>query len=427
MSPGRAAALDTLERTARGMRLDMALDRALRGVEARERAFAHDLSFGTVRLQRRLDTLLAPHVHRGMESLHPSLLPVLRMGLYQILHMGVPDYAAVSQAVEQARSVGQGRAAGMVNAVLRAAAGAGEDLSVFPDPAEDPAGYLAAWESHPRWMVERWLERWPLEEVKRLLELNNTIPAHHLVPVDGDLEGAARALREAGAETGILPAPGVVRFQGVSPLQALEAVPGFIQDPAAALVCRYAAPPPHAVIADLCAAPGGKALSLARGARYLLAADPSAARLRLLGENVRRLELPVGVVQARAEAPPLRRADLILLDVPCTGTGTLRRHPDARWRLKPEAPAELAAVQARILRGAAGVVPPGGLLVYSTCTLEPEENMGVVEAFLRERREFTWAPPEDGELDMDGSGALVVLPQRTGWDGAFAARLRRTG
>ena len=340
--------------------------------------------------------------------------------------MDVPDYAAVSQAVEQARDAGLGRASGLVNAVLRSASRSGDDPTLFPDPEADPAGHLAAWGSHPRWLVERWLARWSFDDVKRLLEVANTRPPLHVVPLDGRLEHAARRLEAAGADVRILDVPGSVEVSGLSPERCLQEVDGFVQDPAASLVCRYAAPGLGARVADLCAAPGGKALYLARRAGYLLAMDASWARLRVLRENVARTGLPVGVVQGRAEAPPVAGADLVLLDVPCTGTGTLRRHPDARWRLTPEAPRQLARVQGRILRGAAVVVPPGGILVYGTCTLEPEENGAVVEALLREHPEFEMAPPDDERLETEGNGWLQVLPQATGWDGAFAARLRRT-
>ncbi len=434
VSPGRAAALEALRLSGRGMRLDLAMNRTGAGLESRERGFAQELAYGAIRLQGRLDHLLAEHVRSGLEGLHHRVLHVLRLGLYQLLYLDVPDYAAVSQAVEQVRHVGQGRAAGLVNAVLRAAARGGDGPERFPDPTVDPAGYLTTWGSHPRWLVDRWLGRWPFDEVRQLVELDNRIPRLHLVPVDpgGLVEAAHRLRREPGVEVEVLAVPGVLRVSGIDPRRLLETVPGFVQDPAAALVCRYAAVPPDTLVADLCAAPGGKALSLSRRARYVLAADPSVSRLRLLRENVDRLGLPVGVVRARAEDPPLRGTGptaprLTLLDVPCSGTGTLGRHPDARWRLSPTAPGEMARVQARILRKAAGVVPPGGMLVYSTCTLEPEENLGVVEVFLGDHPDFRWSPPEDPELDMNDDGWMEVLPQRTGFDGAFAARLVRTG
>jgi 16S rRNA (cytosine967-C5)-methyltransferase len=200
----------------------------------------------------------------------------------------------------------------------------------------------------------------------------------------------------------------------------------MIQDPGAALVGRYAAPGPGGIVADLCAAPGGKALYLARRAAYLVASDPSSARLGLLRENVQRSGARVGVVRARAEAPPLRNVDLVLVDAPCTGTGTLARHPDARWRLRPGDPVRMAALQLRLLTGAADAVAAGGLLVYSTCTLEAEENDGVVEAFLAHRADFRLESPALPELeDVGDDGTLRVLPWITGFDGVFAARLRR--
>jgi 16S rRNA (cytosine967-C5)-methyltransferase len=428
LSPGRRAAADALAAVGRGRRLDLALDAAARGLAERERRFAHEAAYGTMRMRGRLDHLLSLRLERDLAVLDPPVLDALRLGAYQLLFMdGVPAYAAVSQAVLQARASGSGRAAGLVNAVLRALAAAGDDPSSYPPFDSDPAGFLSTWGSHPRWLVERWLERWPAAEVRALVEADNARPPLALVPLDGDLDSAAARLEAAGARVGRAGrgAPALL-VEGLAPWRALEAVPGIVQDPAAALVGRYAAVAPGQLVADLCAAPGGKALYLARTAVYVVAVDASAARVRVLRDNVVRAGLPVGVVRARAESPPLVRADLVLVDVPCTGTGTLRRHPDARWRLRPGDPARLAVAQARLVAAAAGLVPSGGVLVYSTCTLEPEEDEGVVRDFLDAHPDFRPAPPEDAELeDVDDEGRLVVLPQRSGFDGAFAARLRR--
>lgn len=354
---------------------------------------------------------------------------VLRLGAYQLLYMGsVPPYAAVSQAVDAVRRVGAKRAAGLVNAVLRRVAEAGDDPSLFPDPARDPAGFLSTWGSHPRWLVERWLARWPFAAVRRLVEADNAVPPLTVVPLDEDLHGAVAAFEAAGAGARIAgPGSGALEVTGLDPLEAFAVVPCFVQDPGAAWVGAFAAVAPGARVADLCAAPGGKALYLARRAGLVVAADPSAARCRLLRDNRSRTGLPLHVVRARAEAPPVTAMDLVLVDAPCTGTGTLRRHPDARWRLTPDEPARLAAVQARLLHGAAAAVAPGGVLVYSTCTLEPEENDGVVQAFVRDHPDFTPEPPPRDRFDgpLEAGGTLRVLPQETGTDGAFAVRLRR--
>jgi 16S rRNA (cytosine967-C5)-methyltransferase len=431
LSAGRRAAAETLTAVDRGRRLDLAFSQAAGRLPERDRRFAHELSYGVVRLRGRLDHLLSRCLHRELDALDAPVLDALRAGAYQLLYMaGVPAYAAVSQAVDQVRGAGVGSAAGLVNAVLRALGRAGDDEALFPPFETDPAGFLSSWGSHPRWLVERWLARWPAHEVRALIEADNRVPPLTFVPREAGARGldeAAAAVEAAGGRAQpVGRGAGVLEVQGLDPSTLLERVAGFVQDPGAALVCRYAAAPPGGVVADLCAAPGGKSLYLARTATYVVAVDPSAARLGLLRDNVVRTGLRVGVVRGRAEAAPVGRADLVLVDAPCSGTGTLRRHPDARWRLEPDAPAGLARVQARLLEGAARVVPSGGLLVYSTCTLEPEENDGVVDAFLADQQDFEAAPPDDPGLeDVDARGRLSVLPQRTGFDGAFAARLRR--
>lgn len=420
--------------TRRGRRLDLALGAALNGIEDRDRRQVQELVTGTIRFRGRLDHLLALRLHRGLESLQPDVLDVLRLGAYQLLRMdGVPAYAAVSQAVDQARQVGGEGAARLANAVLRRVAEAGEDPRLFPSLEDDPAGHLSTWGSHPRWLVERWLERWSPEEVAALVEENNRRPAVFLHPWGVDPEEALLRLDGAGIGAVMVEGcPGALRLaEGSDPGAALAAVPALVQDPAAALVARYAAPREGDRVVDLCAAPGGKALALLPAAGYVLAADPSLPRLRMVGENARRLGVPpgrLGLVVARAQDPPVSSADLVLLDVPCSGTGTLRRHPDARWRLVPADVTTLARLQEELLEGAAPRVAVGGVLVYSTCTLEPEENEVQVRRFLARHPEFRMEADEGAVPPgcLDGEGLLRVLPQRHGFDGAFAARMVRT-
>jgi 16S rRNA (cytosine967-C5)-methyltransferase len=339
--------------------------------------------------------------------------------------MAVPDYAAVAETVEQARWVAGKAMAGLVNGVLRSVVRAGEDPSTFPDRTSDPAAFLAAWHAHPRWLVERWLEAETEQRVEALLESNNRVPSVYLRPLGSS---AASAARELGVEEGPAGPEGLcVRIPSdVTTEDALARIRGIVQDPAAAVVTRYADVPDGALVADLCAAPGGKAFAMAEEAGYVVALDRSRDRLARLVETRERLQSAVAVVTARAEAPPLKNADLVLVDVPCSGTGTLRRHPDLKWRLQPESITSLVRLQRTILDGAARVVSAGGVLVYATCTLEREENEGQVEAFLKRHKDFEVESTSVVSAVLeDESGHLKIDPRDHDCDGAFAARMRR--
>ena len=425
----RRVAFEVLRACTRGQRLDRALDTRAGSLGPRDRHWVHALVYGVARLRGRLDHLIARHARGGIERLDPAVLDLLRMGACQLHCMeGVPSYAAVSSTVDLARATGAGRAAGLINAVLRASARAGAPADAFPTREADLEGHLTHWHSHPRWLVRRWLARWGASDTEALLRRDNRVPGLFLRPVGVEVDHALARLRAAGiTATGAGFGSGGLRLaDGTDPARAVAAVPGVIQDPGASLVARYAAPAPGALVADLCAAPGGKALALSERAGYVVAADLSLPRLRLVTESAARIQARVGAVVADAGAAPLRRADLVLVDAPCSGTGTLARRPDARWRLAETDPAALAVVQSRLLSHASGVVSPGGLLVYSTCTLEPEENDEVVDGFLSQHPEFRLEAP--GDMDphvLDARGLLRVLPHRTGFDGAFAARLRK--
>lgn len=431
VTPTRVAALEILRRVRGGDLADRALERLAGGLLPRDHAWTQELVYGTFRLRGRIDFLLDSLVRGGAASLEPDVLDVLRLGAYQLLEMGsVPPYAAVSQSVELARSAGAGRASGLVNGVLQSLRRRGAEVR-FPDPSSDPAGYLSTWGSHPRWLVDRWIAQWGAEDAAALVEADNRRPELYLRPLFHGAAEAVALLAEAGiaAETVDFSPDSVRILPPAGVRECLAAVPAVVQDPAAALVPRFAALPEGATVLDLCAAPGGKALDLAAGSRFVVAADLAFSRLRRLRENVARAELErrVAPVVADARRPPFRPADAVLLDAPCTGTGTLRRHPDGRWRLSPDQIGELVALQAEILAAAAPLVRPGGILVYSTCSLEPEENEGQVESFLARNPGFRREPPA-GAVDpslLTAEGSLAVLPQRRGVDGSFAARLRR--
>ena len=418
-----------------GRRLDVAWEASGASGSA-DRAWLRRLIYGTVRLQGRLDHILSRYLSRPPPELDPVVRIALRLGVYQILEMdGVPAYAAVSESVALVKGTSNRAASGLVNAVLRRIDSERPSESSFPDPAADLEGYLTAWCSHPRWLVRRWIGYFGPQSAQALVAANNLEPEICLRPVGVAVQEAEAALGRAGlcdVEGQRMGAPGRERRswirlrRGTDPGAALALVPGVVQDPAASLVVDYSSVPPGALVADLCAAPGGKALALSAGAGGVLAADLSPRRLGRVAEGARRLGAPVWPVATDARFPPLECADLVLVDVPCSGTGTIRRHPDGRWRLKEGDIAGLADVQRSILEGAASAVPRGGLLVYATCTLEPEENQSQVQRFLARHPDFRIEPAVETGAFLDGKGCLVVLPQESGFDGAFAARMRRT-
>jgi 16S rRNA (cytosine967-C5)-methyltransferase len=429
ITEGRRAVAAVLRAVSRGRRLDRALDEAAASLPPRERRWAQEAAFGAVRFRGRLDHLLNLHLRKGLSSLSPRLLDLLRQGAYELLYMGgVPDYATLSQTVSQVREAAGEGAARMANGVLRSLQREGGDVSRFPGFSRDPLAHLVTWGSHPEWLVLRWLARWEPQDVLRLVEWNNTPPPLYVRPLRGSLAEARATLEEGGwTSQGVGPGiPCLLLEDGTNPALVLETVPGIVQDPGAALVTEYADVPYGAAVADLCAAPGGKALALASRGSYVLAGDASLARLRILKGNLARVGGRMDLVAALAQAPPFREVPFVLLDVPCSGTGTFRRHPDARWRLTRETLMRLVELQREILDAGARLVPPGGHLLYSTCTLEPEENELQVREFLRRNQGF--AVEETGAVAREfvaPDGCLGVLPQASGFDGAFGARMVR--
>jgi 16S rRNA (cytosine967-C5)-methyltransferase len=430
VAAARSAALEVLRAVRRGVLADRAFEGGAGSLSEADRRLAQELAYGVLRLRGRLDYMLAPLVRGGFGRLERDVVDVLRLGAYQLLELDrVPAYAAVSDAVEQAKACAGRGAGSLTNAVLRRVSREYADSCRFPDRGTDPVGYLATWGSHPRWLLERWLARAPLEEVERLVAYNNARPAVHLSLIDPP-DQALQRLRSAGIRADpVALAPASLRIDSSELLRALGLVRAIVQDPGAAVVLEYMALDPESRVVDLCAAPGGKAALLAARGHDVLALDVVRSRLARVLETRSRLELTrLNVALADSTRPPLSGAEVILLDAPCTGTGTLARHPDGRWRLGPGDLEALSGLQRRLLDGAAQALAPGGLLVYATCSLEPEENEEQVEAFLRRHVDFGLEAPGEGCLPsqfIGADGELRVLPQRHGMDGAYAARLRR--
>ncbi len=432
VTDARIAAAEVLADLRAGSLLDASFERRSGGLDARDRRWTQELVYGMLRCRSSLDSLIGDRVRGGLVRLDPDLIDLLRLGAYQLFHMGsVPPYAAIAQTVELAKQRHGIGASKLANAVLRRLDRERDDLQ--PEAPADPIAALALKFSHPRWLVARWVARWGAEETAALLGANNVQAPLVIRPYGVVREQLEAMLEASGVDVGdamlvrdsLMIGGGV----GLRDLGAFQQGLFFVQDPAATLVTQYAAIPPNARVADLCAAPGGKAVELSRTAEFVIAGDASPARLARLRETIARLEIKnIHPLAADARAAAIAPLDAVLVDAPCTGTGTFRRHPDARWRLTPNDVAVLAAAQRSILHAAASIVAPGGLLVYSTCSLETEENDSQVETFLAGHPEFTLEPPPEGTVPAAvlDAGRLRVLPQRHGADGAFAARLRRS-
>ena len=431
VTAARAVAAEVCVDLRRGEFLDQSFERRIVPLDARDRRWTRELVYGMLRNRAAIDAVLAERVRGGLVRLDPDVIDLLRLGVYQLLYMGsVPAYAAIAQTVELAKRRHGIGASKLVNAVLRRTDREREHLTTAtPTDAIDALGQKY---SHPRWLISRWIDRFGEQDTGRLLALNNADAPVVIRPYGIVREQLEAMMEAAGVHVAEAPyARDSIAISGGTTFTELGAFKKglfFIQDPAATLVTEYAAIATGMTVADLCAAPGGKALELTRTAGTVVASDKSFTRLQRLLANQSRLEsVNIFPFVGDARHPAIAPVDAVLIDVPCTGTGTFRRHPDARWRIKISDLAVMAALQKTILTAAAQVVKPGGLLIYSTCSLEPEENDAQVDWFLSENLGWILEPPPEGTVapELIDNGRLRVLPQRHGTDGAFAARLRR--
>lgn len=438
VAPARDTALDVLlaveERDAYA---NLALDGALTRypLNARDAAFATELTYGTLRAQATLDWVIGQYSSRQLEELSPVVRNALRLAAHQLLYLNVPDHAAVHEAVNQVRTRLHEGAAAYTNAVLRALAEGKEGIS-WPSRDEDLVCYLSLTLWHPRWLVMKWLEELGPEQTEALCRADNQSPEVTLrvnttkISRDGVLDRLRG--RDLDAHPGTLMAESV----GVRRAGALADLPEhaeglvYAQDEASMAVAHILDPQPGELVVDLCAAPGGKATHLAelmqdRG--RIVAVDVNERRLGLVTEASRRLghDIVETFVADATDWRPRVPADRVLLDAPCSGLGVLARRAEARWRKKPEDIKELARLQARLLDGAAQITRPGGVLVYSTCTISRQENQEQIETFLDRRGEFSPVEidPQCWGNATSGPGWVQFLPHMQGTDGIFVAKL----
>jgi len=397
----------------------------------------HELVKGTLRWRGRIDHMLDRLVHIGLSQVQPWVKNILRMGAYQILFLDrVPPHAAVDESVKLAHKYGHPGTAGLVNSVLRRLV---EQKDTLLPPEGDDLESLAAWGSHPRWIVERWLARFGIEATRALMLANNRSVRVGLRV--NPLRGTRDQLIEKLAAEGVEAAPASLSpdlvwletHHAPGALAAFKQGLCTVQDESEALVSRLVDPKPHERLLDLCAAPGGKCTHLAElmgDEGEVWAMERSESRTTSLQTTVDRLGAhAVHVVQGdgRSYTFPMP-FDRVLVDAPCSGLGVLARRADARWRKGPEMLREMQPIQLELLAAGGRRLRPGGVLVYSVCSFEPEETTEVVERFLHENPAFVLEAPHAllPEPVVNDQGFMLVLPHVHGCDGAFAARFRRT-
>jgi 16S rRNA (cytosine967-C5)-methyltransferase len=459
--PVRRLAHEILIAVQQGQPLDSSLNQGLDGIsDIRDRSFLAELVRGTLQWQGRYDHLIARFARRKPPT-DPPTLSLLRMSLHQMVGQdSIPAYAAIHQAGELCRHKPGVRKLPFVNGMLqtirREVLGDGDAIGVdpvereirlrsfFEMPDGDRAAGLAAWQSHPLWLVKKWIATYGWNKTEAICAWNNQpVPLVFHVLKPAAPEKAARLLEEAGCPVTAGPwKRSLVAAQRMGRARLDEILARFswliVQDPTVQAATAWLAgdtsekPSGHlgAVgkpVLDMCAAPGGKTAFLASwwaGKGRIVAMDRHPDRIRLLSSTMKRIETDrVDVLLADGNQAPFapRCFSAVLLDGPCSGTGVLRHHPEGRWKLKNVVPARKSAALSLLADQAADLIMPGGLLMYATCSIEPEENETVVDRLLAGRADLEPAPAGDG------SWRRLWLPGEDSGDGFFAARMRKKG
>ena len=444
-TPAREIALKALHRAEDRDNLPRdALDELFRRYALcdRDRAFATELVYGAIRWRRRLDWMLGQLLRGKPDSLTPWIRLILHMGLYQLMMMDrVPDAAATHTSVQLAKRYGHRGTVRLTNAVLRTAIRK-RDLLSGPARGGDPVTDLSDTHSYPLWLAKRWIERYGAESAAALMEAGNRPPP--LTVRVNTSRSTPRDLSDSLARQGIQVKPGrwLADFLSIRHAGDLRALPAHeaglfqVQDESAGLAVRLLGPEAGETVIDLCCAPGGKTTYIAQivgAGGQVIACDSSPHRLRRVEEHRRRMglgQVRLAVMDGRSPGMDFK-ADRVLVDAPCSGLGVIARRPDLRWRRKAEDIDRLRREQLALLESGAALVKPGGVLVYSTCTIEPEENEEVVAAFRDRYPGFRQDDPGDWPAELagvlDGAGRIATLPPVHGVDGSFAARFRRAG
>jgi len=438
VSPARLAAFEILRRVEAGAYASVLLAARAAELTPLDRALSHELVLGVLRRQLWLDQLIELYANRRVAELDRAVAIILRLGLYQLRFLTrVPASAAVNESVNLVSIARKRSAGGLVNAVLRRATREPDvdPTSNIPDPIER----LAIETSHPRWLLERWIKGIGAAEAAAFARANNEPApvAFRVVNQRARAPEVLERLQQAGAEVAQSAiAPHAWRVNGAGKVlgELVSAGQIYLQDEASQLVAEVVNAQPGDRVLDVCAAPGGKTTLIAERAgdhAHIQAMDVSPRRLATIERTIQLHQLKSIKLMLGDAGVPLpfdsQSFDRVLLDAPCSGTGTLRHNPEIRWRLTNNDIPTLAEQQKRFLGHAAKVVKPGGLLVYSTCSVEVEENEDVIRNFLTSNDEFRQLRVSVSAELLTSSGAARTWPHRDGTDGFFVAALEKQG
>ncbi len=442
MISARQLAFTVLREIDKGAFADVALERNIGKfiLSAADRRLATELIYGTVRRQRTLDALIDQLGKRSAAQQPADLRRILHIGFYQLRYLdNVPNHAVVDTTVQLAKQQRLGKLSGVVNGMLRhyiRLQDTGDPLRLPVDQTQS----LGILHSYPDWIIQAWEQLLPAGDVASLCEWFNQTPKIDLRvnPLQTTLEQVASALTDHGLTvTPHLTIPNALRIVG--PTGNVRQLPGYgegwwmVQDSSAQLVSYLVDPQPGETIIDACAAPGGKTAHMAEimgDQGRVLACDRTSSRLNKIRQNAKRLQLS-SITTVMGDSRNHREfkgiADRVLLDVPCSGLGTLHRHADARWRQTPKSINKLTTLQRELLEAAVGWVKPGGVMVYSTCTLHPDENQNVIQAFLAEHTDWQIQSPETTAPVFPFAqepGWSTVWPHQQDMDGFFMVKLQ---
>lgn len=430
-----------------GAYTNISLNKHLESYELREldRAFITDLVYGTVKWRLKIDWIIQQFSSIKLKKISPWIINILRLGVYQLLYTSkIPESAACNESVNLSKKYGHASSRGFVNAILRNIT-KNRDKIKYPDKEKELCQYLSVWYSHPEWLVEEWLGNFGLKFTESLLEANNGIPDFTIRA--NTLRISREELIEDFKKVGIEALKGkhideAIVLKSPSSITRLEAFKkGYfqVQDESSMLVSKVLDPKPGDLVIDVCSAPGGKSTHMAQlmnNKGTVIARDIHQHKLKIINDTSKRLGFDIIKAEifdaTKTDEKYIGKADRVLVDAPCSGYGIIRRKPDLKWARDIKDKKEIVDLQFEILNAASKYLKPLGMLVYSTCTIEKEENEELVRAFLKLNSDFELVDissfiPKDLKKKSINEGFIQLFPNVDDLDGFFMAKMIKRG